>query len=250
MDNVHLEDLTDQPVIIDGYCGEGGAGEGYSRAGFFVLGVDHLPRMRHKYPHAFLAWEMEALLKDLIKGKRFTWRTKKNQYFSVGLDQVAALHVSPPCQGYSITKFSHDTYYPKRVDAVRELLLATGLPYVIENVEGAPLRDPICLCGSHFGLRATDTEGEEIKLQRHRLFESNVPLLSPGPHNHDSSVRTAGVYGGGRAKKADKYHGGYVPLASVRRELMGAPWMTQRGLSEAIPPAYTEFVGKQLMEAL
>jgi DNA (cytosine-5)-methyltransferase 1 len=130
------------------------------------------------------------------------------------------------------------------VGATRDALQATGLPYVIENVPGAPLQDPIVLCGSMFGLGAFMRDGWR-QLRRHRLFESNVPLVPPGPCAHDGLA--VGVYGKG-ARTWRK--GGTSGNAEEARDALGAPWMSQVGLSQAIPPDYTEWLGAQLLDHL
>jgi DNA (cytosine-5)-methyltransferase 1 len=143
--------------------------------------------------------------------------------------------------------------HPELVEPTREALIATGNPYVIENVVGAPLVEPLTLCGSEFDLTAADTDGEPLRLERHRLFESNVFLLGNGGCRHRASVLVAGVYGGGATDKERKRHGqrtGYTPRKSVAADLIGVDWMTLHGLSQAIPPAYTEHIGEQLLEAL
>jgi DNA (cytosine-5)-methyltransferase 1 len=201
---------------------------GYHRAGFDVVGVDIVPQPR--YPFEFV--QADAIEYVLEHGHEFD-----------------AIHASPPCQAYSITKHSHDKDHPELVEPTRAALVASGLPYVIENVEGAPLLDPLTLCGTMFGLRAADVDGEPLQLRRHRLFESNVWMMAPAPCDHDPSVRVAGVYGGGASeRKGDR--GGYTPSAVVRRALMGMDWSTLHGTAQAIPPAYTEYIGGHLMSAV
>ena len=219
--------------LLDLFCCEGGAGTGYAQAGFDVVGVDIAPQPR--YPFEF----HQA---DAIEYVTQHWR------------EFDAIHASPPCQAYSITKHSHGKEHPDLLEPTRAALVATGLPYIIENVVGAPLIDPVLLCGTMFNLSAIDVDGEPLVLQRHRLFESNVWLMSAGGCSHDGR-RVAGVYGGGRHRNVSdrdspSRRGGYTPLGSVRAELMDMPWATQHGLTQAIPPAYTEFLGRQLMAHL
>lgn len=232
-----------RPRLLDLFCCEGGAGTGYSRAGFDVTGVDIEPRFRKRYPFKFHA-------SDAI-----TYVERHGHEYDV-------IHASPPCQAYSITKHSHHAEHPMLIEATREALLATGRPYVIENVVGAPLLNPLTLCGTQFGLTATDADGTPLVLQRHRLFESNIFLLAPGPCLHkeyaDAGYSVGGVYGGGSQDRhfarnveggfAKNVRGGYTPHVSVRRELVGAEWMTMHGLSQSIPPAYTEFIGAQILD--
>lgn len=238
-----------RPRLLDLFCKEGGAALGYARAGFEVVGIDIEPQSR--YPFEFHKADAMRVLSDLELA---------------GIDRVLgsfeAIHASPPCQAYSVTRHSHGKEHPDLVAPVRALLTAIGLPYVIENVVGAPLVEPLELCGSMFGLEATDLDGQRLYLRRHRLFESNVLLMAPGSGCRCSEPRRAGlmcggVYGAGpsnRSKAPWKGYGhrrgGYTPPQSVRAELMGIDWMTQAGLSQAIPPAYTEHIGSQLLAAL
>lgn len=138
----------------------------------------------------------------------------------------------------------------------REALRETGRPYVIENVPGAPLNQPITLCGAAFGLVADDRDGRHLFLRRHRLFESNV-WLSPVECMCALMVGrgrvVGGVYSGGsatfeRARTVRK--GGYTPPNEVRKALLGIDWMTQYGMAQSIPPAYTEHIGRQLLDYL
>jgi len=224
------------PRLLDLFCCEGGAGTGYARAGFDVFGVDTSRAAVARYP-------FPAAVADAI------------EYVKLHGHEYDAIHASPPCQRYSIaTKGSgKQGNHPDLIEPVRVALQATGKPYVIENVKGAPLLTPMTLCGTMFDLTATDTDGTPLRLERHRLFESNVMLYAPDECRHDRSIAVAGVYGGGRSDRAEaKYvrRGGYTPAKSVRAELIGADWMTLHGLSQSIPPAYTEWIGQQLMEAL
>ncbi|OIJ25227.1 DNA cytosine methyltransferase [Nocardioides luteus] len=223
------------PRILDLFCGEGGAAMGYHRAGFEVVGVDINPRALRRYP--FETIHADAL--DVLADSRFV----------AGFD---AVHASAPCQAYSVTRHTHGHIHPDLIDPVREGLVAAGLPYVIENVPGAPLRDPLLLCGSMFDLGAIDTDGTRLRLQRHRLFESNVFLFGPGTAcRHDTQVEVGGVYGGGSSpRRPGSGHGGYSPGKHTAARLIGADWMTLRGLAQSIPPAYTDFVGSQLLDRL
>lgn len=187
---------------------------GYHRAGFDVVGVDIRPQPR--YPFAFV--QADAITYPLV-----------------GFD---ALHASPPCQRYSVNTKQHGTsdQHPDLVDVMRLRLVASGLVWTIENVPGAPLRNPVLICGSQFGW---------TRLRRHRIFESNLRLMAP-PCNHSIQHDVISVAGNsGGSSRRD----GAARFAStaVWRELMGIEWMTGRELAEAIPPAYTEFIGRQLM---
>jgi DNA (cytosine-5)-methyltransferase 1 len=207
---------------------------GYARAGFEVVGVDL--KKQKNYPFEFRHADALASL-DIFAG-------------------FDAVHASPPCQAYSVTKHSHKVEHPKLIEPTRALLKWSGLPYVIENVIGAPLISPITLCGTMFDLKTNDTDGRPLVLKRHRLFESNALLLQPAcrcKEYRDLGVKVGGVYGGGsvdRAHAENVRRGGYTPAGNVRRELMGIDWCTINELSQAIPPAYTEFIGRQLLEFL
>jgi DNA (cytosine-5)-methyltransferase 1 len=226
-----------KPKLLDLFCCEGGASMGYSRAGFDVYGVDLFEDYSQKrYPFP--------------SGKFDVFEFLGNDLNTTGLDVIVA---SPPCQRYSITNAARKCDYPDLIGPTREALIATGLPYVIENVAGAPLLNPLTLCGSMFGLSAIDDDGTPLRMERHRLFESNVMLYPPGPCNHDKTVQVAGSYGGARRDKDEARlirKGGYVPSIPVQRELLGIDWMTQKGMHQSIPPAYTEFIGAQLLAHL
>ena len=165
-----------------------------------------------------------------------------------------AVHASPPCQASSITQHTHGVQHIDLIPETRAMLKDSGLPYVLENVVGADLHNPIMLCGSEFGLVAEDDDGEMLQLQRHRLFESNVPIVGNGGCRH-SGLRVGGAYGGGSLDKDWARYvrkGGYTPAKHVRENLLGIPSeaMTIYGLSQSIPPAYTEHIGKQLARML
>jgi DNA (cytosine-5)-methyltransferase 1 len=212
--------------LLDLFCGAGGCSVGYARAGFDVVGVDHVRQA--DYPFAFI--RADALTVDLS-----------------GFDVVAA---SPPCKLHTPLRHTaqpglFDPPHQDLIGPIRDRLQAAGVPYVIENVEGARamLVDPIMLCGSSFGL----------PVRRHRLFESNVPLTAPAC-DHASQPVVLGVYGsgGGDAGRAARGGGGGVKVSGqAAADALGVDWTTdQRRLSQAIPPAYTEHIGRQLQAAL
>lgn len=208
-----------RPLILDLFCGAGGAAVGYYRAGFDVIGVDIEPQPH--YPFTFI----------------------RDDALDINLDGFDAIHASPPCQHYSdlAHRNGNAADWPDLIPAVRAKLQAARVPYVIENVEGAPLVDPIMLCGTMF---------PPLRVIRHRLFESNVDLHQPehGPHplvfTHDRRKAHYGqlnqdesfvqVTGGGNATVANK------------AAAMGIDWMTGRELNEAIPPHYTLWCGLML----
>jgi len=210
-----------RPLLLDLFCGAGGAAMGYWRAGFDVVGVDIKPQ-KH-FPFQFV--QGDALQPP------------------VDLRKFSAIHASPPCQAHSSLRWMHNAkQHEDLIPATRALLRSSGLPYVIENVLGAPLFAPTCLCGTMFCL---GVEGAELR--RHRLFESSVLLLSPTCRH--VCERVIGVYGGhGRERRRTVNTQDFS--IGARREAMGIDWMTGAELSQAIPPAYTEFIGRQLMRAI
>lgn len=221
-----------RPMILDLFCCAGGAAAGYHRAGFDVVGVDREPQPN--YPFEFIQGDALEVGARLLADRSFD-----------------AIHASPPCQGYSGTRHiqkgkKHGVIldHPLLIEPTRALLASSGLPYLIENVEGARsvLRDPVLLCGSMFGL----------DLRRHRLFECSfdIWLTPPCSHGNVSGEKylthdrkdkaqesfVAYVYGtgGGAGKDIDMW-----------RRVMDVPWMqTKHEIAEAIPPAFTEFLGE------
>lgn len=220
--------------LLDLFSCAGGAAMGYHRAGFEVVGVDIDPQPRYPFEHHVA----DALAFVAEHGHEFD-----------------AIHASPPCQAYSATRSLHSNTHPELVEPTREALIATWKPWVMENVPGAPLRDPLILCGTEFGLVADDVDGRPLQLIRHRLFESNVRLARNGGCAHDPSRLTASIYGAGggwtpRHRDSPTRRGGYVPHTSVCKRLLGIDWMTKRELSQVVPPAYTEHLGRQLIAHL
>jgi DNA (cytosine-5)-methyltransferase 1 len=204
-----------RPLLLDLFCGAGGAGKGWHDAGFEVVGVDINPQ-----PH----YPFQIFRADWL----------------VGLLELAPMasvvHASPPCQGYSRLRhlpWLKDNYYIKLIDAVRWALINVGLPWVIENVEDAPMPYSTVLCGQTFGL----------PLYRHRRFGSSHLIMSP-PHERHRQVITAGHMLKGRGRVATWERTSRLP------DVMGCPWMTQKEVAQAIPPAYTEWIGTQLMGVL
>ena len=228
-----------RPKLLDLYCGEGGAGMGWRQAGFDVFGVDNTPARLARYP--FPHHRGDAI-----------------EYLLAHGHQYDAIHASPPCTGYTRgTAAIPDrlTRYDRLIAATREALLIVGKPYVLENVADArpELNHPILLCGRQFNLTTTDDDGTPLTLDRHRLFESNVFLMAPPHPPHDPAVQVAGSYGGARRDKVEARQirkGGYVPSHAVQARLLGTDWMTEKGCQLSIPPAYTEFIGQQLLDHL
>ena len=214
-----------KPRLLDLFCGAGGAAVGYHRAGFDVVGVDHVDQPR--YPFAFTRADALNVFDPSF-------------WVLGGLGDFAAIHASPPCQRWS-SKTRDPAAHPDLITPIRALLELTGLPYVIENVPKAPLEGPI-LCGSSFGLG----------VQRHRRFETNWPLLV-SPCAHEAQPRRYPVYDHGRhytSRVAPVYGTGGGKARDDWAEAMGVDWMTDPELAEAIPPAYTELIGHQLMSHL
>ncbi len=243
--------MTQRPKLLDLFCCEGGASEGYHRAGFDVYGVDLFDQFSQKrYPFPSIKFDAVFTMQTLLADGPSHVRFDNGDY--LGLSDFAAIAASPPCQHASAgTRAQDRSKYPRLIGPTRELLIQTGLPYVIENVKGADLRDPILLCGTTFGLRATDDDGSKLEMWRHRLFESSVPLTGNGRCLHGLySDQVAGSYGGARRDKDEARnirHGGYVPSKRVQQELLGIDWMTERGMHQSVPPAYTEHIGRQLL---
>lgn len=216
--------------LLDLFCGAGGATRGYQLAGFHVTGVDIKPQP-HYCGDEFV--QADALSFDLS-----------------GFD---AIHASPPCQEYSRTAKLRDAQGKKGttlplMEPVRALLERSGVPYVIENVPGAPMRPDVVLCGSMFGLGVGRPEGWR-PLRRHRWFESNVPIGDQPDDPHREQGRPLGVYG---SMRDDIPQGGQTASSVAEAQaLMGIDWMPRWDeLKESIPPAYSLFVGARLAVAL
>jgi len=209
--------------LLDLYSKAGGAAMGYHRAGFEVVGVDI--KKQKRFPFTFI--QADAL--EVLEDKAF-------------LDSFDVIHASPPCQTHSATKHLRNAQgkTTTKIDLIpqtRAALIASGKPYVIENVPGAPLINPIQMCGSSFGLTA----------RRHRLFESNYELTG-SICDHKTQGKPVGIYGSMR----DEIPGGGHTAKTIEqaRDAMGIDWMIWGELVEAIPPAYTFEIGKQLMGAI
>lgn len=207
-----------RPRCADLFCGAGGAAMGLYRSGFDVEGWDIKPQPR--YPFKF--HQGDALAVDLT-GFDFVW-------------------ASPPCQAYSTTKSLHRKEHPKLIERTRFKLVESGLPYIIENVPGAPLISPLVLCGSMF---------KSLRVYRHRLFESSIFLWPPGANcTHSYSM----------PKSKGEYHTldkqdfitcvGHNFQAASGKVAMDIDWMTRDEMAQAIPPAYSEFLGRQIIKQL
>lgn len=211
-----------RPKLLDLFCGAGGAARGYADAGFAVTGVDINPQKR--YPYYFVCDDALGFVRR--HGHKFD-----------------VVHASPPCQRYSVATKANPSAAEKHPDLVavtRDALRATGKPYIIENVPGAPLVNPIVLCGTMFP--------GELKVYRHRLFESNIPLVAPVHGKHDAVTGThRWPYRAGEFYdiSGTGYKGWTMPEGRVA---MGIGWpMCRQELVQAIPPAYTRCLGEQIM---
>jgi DNA (cytosine-5)-methyltransferase 1 len=190
---------------------------GYHKAGFDVVGVDIAPQPN--YPFAFIQYDV----------------LKLDQRFLQSFD---AIHASPPCQAYTKAQRLMKNEHPDLIAPVRQMLETSGLPYVIENVPGAPLRNPVTLCGAMF---------PELSVYRHRLFETSFAYIPP--HHPKHTHRQVKM---GRPPKDGEFIQVVGNFSGVKyaRKAMGIDWMTRDELREAIPPAYCQHVGDQLMQHL
>lgn len=205
--------------LLDLYCCAGGASLGYEQAGFEVLGVDIEPQP--KYRGVFVQ-------SDAIKYLKANWRN------------FDAIHASPPCQSYSTASMQFrlsGKVYPDLIEATRIELIKTGKPYIIENVPGSPLINPVELCGTMFNLRT----------YRHRLFESNFKINVP---EHPKHINKNALMG--RRAKPDEFiqYVGHFSGVKIIAEMTGLTWLGQYELAQSIPPAYTKFIGEQLLTHL
>ena len=205
--------------LLDLYCGVGGASVGYAKAGFEVTGID----LKHgkRYPYTYIRADVLEVIKDI-------------DY----LRQFDVIHASPPCQTHSITQHLRNAQgkSTSKIDLIpqtRQALIKSGVNYIIENVPGSPLIDPVQLCGSFFGL----------KVRRHRLFESNMPIKG-SVCNHKLQGRPIGVYG----SLNDEIPKGGKTATTIdeARKAMDMDWAIWTELVEAIPPAFTQYLGAQI----
>lgn len=240
--------------LLETHGCQGGAHAGYARAGWSVTGVDINTAHAKYYPG-------ELIIADAA------------EYIAAHGHEYDAIHASPPCQYYTrgnaARRAAGTSKWPRSIPAIRVALESTCRPYVLENVEDAAwdMLSPVTLCGCMFGLSTLDADGMPLRLERPRLFETNWLLEAPGPCDHSGRAWVAGVYGGSRRARrragetlaqvaprdryAAKYirKGGYVPRdPAVLKALLGLDHrMTLQGMKECLPPAYTNFIGTQLL---
>lgn len=210
--------MNGRPRLLDLCCKQGGTSYGYWRAGFDVTAVD---------------LDTQAAFPDcpgitFIQADALTYLAAHGQDY----DLIAA---SPPCQAHTLAQRIQGRTHPDLIPAIRELARHHRKPYIIENVPGAPLLDPVMLCGAWW---------PKLRVYRHRLFEAGggITLAAPPHPAHHWPMTKMGR----RPRDGQFLHVvGNFSGASIVRQAWGVPWMTRDGMREAIPPAYTEFLGHQ-----
>ncbi len=208
-----------KPKLLDLYCCGGGAGKGYELAGFDITGVDI--NQQPKYPFEF------------VKGDAIEYLLKHGHEYD-------AIHASPPCQNNTSATKVHKAagkVYECFIERTREALIKIGKPYIIENTMDAPLISPVTLCGAMFGL----------KTYRHRIFKSNISLKTPA---HPAHVAKSTKMGRKPIDGEFIQVVGHFSGVKFAQDAMGISWLGQKELAQAIPPAYTEYLGLQLITAL
>lgn len=232
-----------KPLLFDGYCCQGGAGAGYERAGWHTVGCDIDPKPLRHNPHECYQGDVLAVLDTLLNG---------GMWHGYRLSDFQAIHCSPPCQHESTLKSLVTHYYPALLAPTRDFLVkmhrATGIPWILENVATAAMHQGIEICGTALGLN----------VRRHRRFDSSHLLYGPGMcHHSPDNINVYGHSAWNYHKRTEEYRHWHrhnanqcpVPIA-VAKIAFEAPWMTQHGLAECIPPAYTAFLGAQLLSAI
>lgn len=203
--------------LLDLFCCQGGAAKGYKNIGFDVTGVDIFDQPRYPY--------------NFINDDAINYLINHHQEYD-------CFHASPPCQTFSCTKNLHSKTHKNLIPEVREVLLKIGKPYVIENVIHAPLINPILLCGTMF----------KLKVFRHRKFESNFYIQQPKHYKHLGKTKNSitGITTDGEYISV----AGHIFIVDDAKKAMGIDWMTAKGLSQALPPLYAEYVGFYMMMEL
>lgn len=195
---------VEQPVVLDLFCGAGGAGAGYQRAGYHVIGVDIEPQRNN--PHQFIQGDWREQIDRLI-------------------DRVDLIHASPQCQPYTPLRHTRTRVATAgdELPKVDRLFFELTKPYVIENVPGSPLRCDLMLCGSMF----------DLLIKRHRIFKTSIPVPQP-----EDTCKRGTVFAS---------HSGLARLFALAMEV---PWMTTMEARQAVPPRYTEYIGRRFMQYL
>ncbi len=218
--------------VLDLFCGGGGVSQGYADAGFAPVGVDKA--LQPNYPFEFI--QGDAL--DVLRDKDF-------------LNAFDFIHASPECYAHSRlaaiwkARWGADVWaekHPDQVPETRRLLIASGKPYIIENVARKPLVNPFMLCGTFFNL----------KVYRHRFFESNIFLLAPQHVPHRDNCPAVGRGKSNKGFISVTGHGGFgfQGGTAYAKKAMGIDWMSRKELSLAIPPAYTQWIGERVKKIL
>lgn len=221
--------------VLDLFCGAGGAGAGYARAGYTVVGVDLNPKPLRHNPHESHCADALEVLRTLLDGQ--SWA-------GYCVEDFALIHASPPCQADSQTLTLWTRGHVSHIKETRDLLRASGRAWILENVPRAPMEQGILICGTALGLN----------VRRHRLFDSSHLLYGPGPCRHARS--NINLYGHGawtyEARSAEHAHWkrkneqqSPTPFHCAA-EAFEVDWMTIHELAQAIPPAYTEYLARQL----
>lgn len=230
-----------RPKLLDLYCCEGGAARGYDQAGFDVYGVDLFTTIkggfsRKRYPYPAVTGDVIDVLRELVQG--YPWVQFDNGEW-LRLTDFAAVHASPPCQhasaGTRSMRSKGDSRHPALIEPTRDLLVKAtvenpGLPWVIENVKGAALRDPVTLCGTAFALTAIDDDGTPLEMWRHRLFESNVANERQGRLPARELLRAGRRLL--RRRSAGQGRGSSRPPRRLRPQQGGAAVPARRGLDD------------------
>jgi DNA (cytosine-5)-methyltransferase 1 len=213
-----------RPLLVDLFCCQGGAAVGYHRAGFDIIGVDHKPQPN--YPFTF------------ERADALVWLAQHPSH--VGDRPIAAIHASPPCQCFTLGRHIHNSGHKHQnlIPATRDLLRQFNGPWAIENVPLSPLINPTTMCGMMFGLRVF----------RHRKFECSFPLTVPPHPKHPPGDNTGSSHGYSTGANGYVTVAGHNFVRAAAEKAMGIDWhMSRYGLAQAIPPAYTEHVGKQMI---